>query len=172
MKKLFCVFIFFVIACVSFAQDFQSKVLHSSGVYGQSFELIELSDDEGCVLCLYMADNKDTNKFNLAFYDSEWPTEYCIYSKFFTNPSEYSKAVEACKNFMDKSMNLIYLADMKDICDIAPCCELAEYNVVKFDDGTKCIHIEYDCSDLEKLFEIAARYNQKGRAYVMEKYLE
>ena len=32
------------------AQEFATKTLYRTGVYGQSFELIELSDDEGCIL--------------------------------------------------------------------------------------------------------------------------
>ena len=38
--------------------------------------------------------------------------------------------------------------------------------------GKKYIHREYECSDLEKLFEIASMYNAKGRAYVLEKYVK
>ena len=105
------------------------------GLPGQTFELIELSDDEGCVLCLYMTDNKNTNKNRVTFYDSEVPVVYHIYSPFFTNPSEYSKAIDACKEFLTKSMNYIYLADIKDICDIAPCCELVIYKVFQDDKG-------------------------------------
>ena len=57
--------------------------------------------------------------------------------------------VDACKDFFDVSMNLIFLADIKDICDIAPCCELKDYSVKQFENGGKYIHIEYDCEDLE-----------------------
>ncbi len=154
------------------AQDFATKTLYRTGVYGQSFELIELSDDEGCILCLFMTDNKNTNKAGVTFYDSELPTAYYIFSKYITNSKEYSKTVDACKEFFDVSMNLIYLADMKDICDIAPCCELENYSVKQFENGEKYIHIEYDCEDLELLFKIASVYNAKGRSYVLEKYAE
>ena len=44
------------------AQDFITKTLYHTGVYGQTFELIELTDDEGCILCLFMTDNKNNNK--------------------------------------------------------------------------------------------------------------
>ena len=67
MKKLFFLTVFILIAGFSFAQEIQKKILYSGGVYGQTFELIELSDDEGCVLCLYMTDNKDTNKNRVTF---------------------------------------------------------------------------------------------------------
>lgn len=52
------------------AQDFTTKTLYRTGVYGQTFELIEISDDEGCILCLFMTDNKNTNKVDVKFYDS------------------------------------------------------------------------------------------------------
>lgn len=172
MKKLFFLFTIFLFAGLSFAQEIEYKTLHTSSVYGQTFELIELSDDDGCLLCLRMSDNKNSNKNKITFYDSDLPTVYHIYSEFFTNAKEYSRAVDACKEFMDKSLNLIYLADMKDICDIAPCSELVIYKVFQNEKGEKYIDIEYDCSDLQQLFEIAAKYNAKGRAYVMEKYSE
>lgn len=117
------------------AQAFTTKTLYRTGVYGQTFELIELSDDEGCILCLFMTDNKNSNKSGVTFYDSELPTVYEIYSPYITNSKEYSKTVDACKEFFDVSMNLIYLADMKDICDIAPCCELEDYSVKQFENG-------------------------------------
>jgi len=156
----------------NFAQNFTAKTLYRTGVYGQTFELIELSNDEGCILCLFMTDNKNTNKAGVTFYDSELPSAYYIFSKYITNSKEYSKTVESCKEFFDYSMNLIYLADMKDICDIAPCCELENYSVKQFENGEKYIHIEYDCEDLELLFKIASMYNAKGRAYVLKKYVE
>ena len=154
------------------AQDFATKTLYRTGVYGQTFELIELSDDEGCILCLFMTDNKNSNKSGVTFYDSELPTAYYIFSKYITNSKEYSKTVDACKEFFDVIMNLIYLADMKDICDIAPCCELNKYKIERSDNGTKYIEISYYCEDLELLFKIASMYNQKGRAYVLEEYAE
>ena len=154
------------------AQDFTTKTLYRTGVYGQTFELIELSDDEGWILCLFMTDNKNSNKSGVTFYDSELPTVYEIYSPYITNSKEYSKTVDACKEFFDVSMNLIYLADMKDICDITPCCELEDYSVKQFENRGKYIHIEYDCEDLELLFKIASMYNAKGRSYVFEKYVE
>lgn len=171
-KFIFTMLVTVLISIPLYAQDFTTKSLYRTGIYGQTFELIELSDDEDCFLCLFMTDNKNTNKTSVTFYDTELPTAYYIYyTKSLTNSREYSKTVEACKEFFDKSMLLVYLADIKDICDIAPCCEIEAYSVKKFDNGEKYIHIEYDCSDLELLFRIAGEYNHRGRAYVMEKYL-
>ena len=170
LKTIMGILLAFVLAVSVSAQDFQTKTLYRTGVYGQTFELVELSDDEGCILCLIMADNKNTNRTGVTFYDSELPTTFYIFSKIFTNTKEYSKAIDSCKEFFDKSMVLVYLADMKDICDIAPCCELKNYSVQKSENGTKYIHIEYNCLDLEKLFEIAGVYNAKSRGYALEKY--
>lgn len=172
MKKLFLIIIFFLITIFSFAQEIQSKLLYTTEIYGQTFELVELSDDDGCILCLIMSDNKKTNRTGVTFYDSDLPTTYYIFSNFFTNPSEYSKAIEISKEFFDKSMVLVYLADMKDICDIAPCCELENYSVQQSENGSKYIHIQYYCTDLNLLFEIAGMYNAKGRAYALEKYVK
>lgn len=172
MKKIIIAFLALLATTNSFAQNIQTKTLYRTGVYGQTFELVELSDDDGCILCLIMSDNKNTNRTGVTFYDSDLPTTYYIFSNFFTNPSEYSKAIEASKEFFDKSMVLVYLADMKDICDIAPCCELKNYSVQQSENGSKYIHIEYDCTDLNLLFEIAGMYNAKGRAYALEKYVK
>lgn len=172
MKKIIIAFLALLATTNSFAQNIQTKTLYSTSVYGQSFELVELSDDDGCILCLIMSDNKNTNRTGVTFYDSDLPTTYYIFSHFFTNPSEYSKAIEVSKEFFDKSMVLVYLADMKDICDIAPCCELENYSVQQSENGSKYIHIEYDCTDLNLLFEIAGMYNAKGRAYALEKYVK
>lgn len=172
MKKIIIAFLALLATTNSFAQNIQTKTLYRTGVYGQTFELVELSDDDGCTLCLIMSDNKKTNRTGVTFYDSDLPTTYYIFSNFFTNPSEYSKAIEVSKEFFDKSMVLVYLADMKDICDIAPCCELENYSVKQSENGSKYIHIEYDCTDLNLLFEIAGMYNAKGRAYALEKYVK
>ena len=172
MKKIIIAFLALLATSNSFAQNIQTKTLYRTGVYGQTFELVELSDDDGCILCLIMSDNKNTNRTGVTFYDSDLPTTYYIFSNFFTNPSEYSKAIEVSKEFFDKSMVLVYLADMKDICDIAPCCELENYSVQQSENGSKYIHIEYDCTDLNLLFEIAGMYNATGRAYALEKYVK
>ena len=150
-------------------QKITSKTLYQSGVYGETFELAEYISGNKRHLLLFMSDNatKITNT-----YDDSMPTVYYIWSKCFINPSEYSKAVERCKTFFDVDMNFISLAEMKDICDIAPCCESKEYSVKKTKDGQKYIYIEYDCSDLDLLFEIAGFYNQKGRDYVLQKYVK
>lgn len=172
MKKIIIAFLALLATSNSFAQNIQTKTLYRTSVYGQTFELVELSDDDGCILCLIMSDNKNTNRTGVTFYDSDLPTTYYIFSNFFTNPSEYSKAIEVSKEFFDKSMVLVYLADMKDICDIAPCCELENYSVQQSENGSKYIHIEYDCTDLNLLFEIAGMDNAKGRAYALEKYVK
>ena len=119
-----------------------------------------------------MTDNKNSNEIKVEFYDSKLPTAYYIFSKYITNSKEYSETVDACKQFFDKTMVLVYLADMKDICDIAPCCELENYSVKQFENGEKYIHIEYDCENLAMLFQIAGEYAGHGRARVLEKYVE
>ena len=150
-------------------QKITSKTLYQTGIYGQTFELTEYTNGSKRQLLLFMSDNatKITDT-----YDSSMPTVYYIWSKWFSNPSEYSKAVERCKTFFDVDMNLIYLAEMKDICDIASCCTSKEYSVKITKNGQKYIFIEYDCSDLDLLFEIARFYNQKGRDYVLQKYVK
>ena len=172
MKKLFFALCILFITSITYAQEIRSNTLYQTGVYGQTFELIEVTDGEGCILLIRMYDNKNTNKFNVKTYDSELPTQYYIFSDYYTNAGDYSKAIEKCKSFLNTSMNLIYLADIKDICDIAPCCEFVNYCVQDSDNNEKCIHIEYDCNDLDLLFTIASQYNAKGRAFVLEKYVK
>ncbi|MBR1912025.1 MAG: hypothetical protein IJ828_06675 [Treponema sp.] len=101
MKKIFTLFLILLTACFSFAEDLSSKTLYRSGVYGQTFKLVEYTDGNKCRLLLYMADNKNTNKSSVTSYDSTLPTAYFIWSKWFTNPNEYSKAIEASKSFFD-----------------------------------------------------------------------
>ncbi|WP_022932832.1 hypothetical protein [Treponema bryantii] len=103
MKKIIIAFLALLATTNSFAQNIQTKTLYRTGVYGQTFELVELSDDDGCILCLIMSDNKNTNRTGVTFYDSDLPTTYYIFSNFFTNPSEYSKAIEASKAFLIKA---------------------------------------------------------------------
>ena len=169
MRKHVFILAFFLAAGLLFAQT-HSRTLHRSGVYGQTFELVEYTEGDSCRLLLFMSDNKDTNKSGVRTYDSALPTVYFIWSKWFTSPSEYSGAIEASKQFFDASLNLVSLADMKDICDIAPCCSFVEYETAKSKDGKQYIHIEYVCSDLEKLFEIAGMYNRRSREYVIDTY--
>lgn len=169
MRKHIFILAFFLAAGFLFAQT-NSRTLHRSGVYGQTFELVEYTEGDSCRLLLFMSDNKDTNKSGVRTYDSALPTVYFIWSKWFTSPREYSGAIEASKLFFDVSLNLIPLADMKDICDIAPCCKQLTYGTIKSKDGKKYINIEYECSDLQTLFEIAVEYNRKSREYVIEKY--
>lgn len=121
----------------------------------------------GGLLCL--SDNKNPGS-QTATYDEALPTAYFIWSKWFENSSEYSSAVSAAKEFFDKTMTMVYLSDLKDICDIAPCCKQLHYGVKEARKNSKYIHIEYDCSDLETLFKIAAEYNGYGRDYVLRKY--
>ena len=164
MKKAFLL----CIALITMLQTAVAELLYESGVYGQTFELCEETEGDKTRLNLLLMDNKTKQTRT---YDAELPTAYLINSKWFTNASEYSKAVKACKNFCDHSLNLVYLADMKDICDIAPCCTPVSYRIAEKAVGNKdWILIEYNCSNLDLLFEIAERYNQKGRVYVLREY--
>ena len=165
MKKLLTLILIVFTAYFSFADG---KTLYQSGVYGQTFELVEFSEENNCRLLLFMSDNK-TNQTKT--YDSSLPTVYSIWSKSFSSPSEYSKAIASSKQFFNTTLNYVYLADIKDICDIAPCCQNLNYKIVDLKNG-KHIFIEYECSDLDLFFEIASAYNAKGRDYVMQKYVK
>lgn len=162
--------LFFITMNGLYAQSITTKQLYSGGVYGQTFEITEYSDGNQCKLLITMSDNKNKNT-QVQTFDSTLPTVYYIWSKWFSSPSEYSNAVDASKSFLNYSMNLIYLADIKDICDIAPCCKNLDYSVATTKQGNQFIRLEYDCSDLKLFFEIAERYNAKGRDYVLKNYL-
>lgn len=165
MKKNIFILLFLIVTALSFGKDMSSTALYSCGVYGQSFELIEYSNGDERSLLLYMADNKTSITKT---YDLDLPTVYFIRSKWVSNSIEYSKMIDATENFFEHGMLLIYLSDMKDICDIAPCCKSVYYGVKESQSKEKYIHIEYECSDLELLFEIAFEYNHRGRAYVLK----
>ena len=154
------------------SQNQKEKVesIYGSGVYGQTFVLFDRTKDGKHQLFMALADNKNTNKSNVKFYDSSLPTVFFIWSKWFTDSAELSKAIKRCKDFFDYDLNYVYLADMKDICDIAPCCSLSNYEVSEDNTFGKHIQIEYGCTDLELLFKIADEYNRKDREYVMQKY--
>lgn len=149
--------------------DVKSKLLYTTGVYGQTFKLLEKEGKNGKFLTLFMEDNK-TNITTT--YDLSLETVYYILSDDISDSREYSKLIEASKSFFDNDMNLIYLADMKDICDIAPCCTKLDYCISENSNNEKYILIAYYCSDLPLLFEIARLYNAKGRDYVMQKYIK
>ena len=168
MKKILTFFMILFVVGFSFGESKNSKTLYQGGVYGQSFELVEFSDGDNCRLLLFMSDNKTKQTKT---YDQSMPTVYSIWSKQFSSPRVYSNAIEASKNFFNTTMNYVYLADMKDICDLAPCCKSLNYKTIDLKNG-KNIFIEYECSDLDLLFEIANAYNAKGRDYVMQKYLK
>lgn len=173
MKKFLTFFMVLFIVEFCFAEN--NRTIYQSGVYGQSFYLVEYKDGDKCRLLLVMKDNKNSNEmvkkgYSLDFYDSKLPTNYYIWSKWFTNPSEYSDAIQASEQFFDISLDFVYLKDLKDICDIASCCTSIYYGVSELNNKEKYIHIEYDCSDLELFFEIASMYTSKGRDYVMQKY--
>ena len=121
-----------------YAQSITTKQLYSGGVYGQTFEITEYSDGNQCKLLITMSDNKNKNT-QVQTFDSTLPTVYYIWSKWFSSPSEYSNAVDASKSFLNYSMNLIYLADIKDICDIAPCCKNLDYSVATTKQGNQFI---------------------------------
>ena len=147
----------------------KSKLLYTTGVYGQTFNLFEKEGKNGKMLTLFMEDNK-TSKTTT--YDLALETVYFILSDDISDSREYSRLVDASKSFFDYDMNLIYLADMKDICDIAPCCTRLNYCISENNNHEKYILIAYYCSDLPLLFEIARLYNAKGRDYVMQKYIK
>lgn len=168
MKKSFFIFIALLISTFCFAEG-KSELLYSDDVYGQTFTLWEFSDETGASLWLFMYDNKTKQTRT---YDSELPTEFCIITPVFTNPSEYAKAVEKAKSFFNSTLNFVYLADMKDICDIAPCCDCFDYCIDIDNDDAKYISISYFCDDLDLLDEIANAYNRKGRVYCLETYVE
>lgn len=163
--------VFFLCINSLYAQSIATKQIYRGGVYGQSFEITEYTDGDKCRLLITMSDNKNKNT-QVQTFDSELPTVYYIWSKWFTSPSEYSNAIDASKSFLDVSMNYIYLADIKDICDIAPCCKSLDYSVSTTNQGKKFIRLEYDCTDLKLFFEIAEKYNAKGREYVLKNYLQ
>lgn len=171
-KKMFSTLSFIVILCMNtlYGQSYNTKQLYRDGVYGQTFEITEYSDGNRCRLLITMSDNKNKNT-QVQTFDSTLPTVYYIWSKWFSSPSEYSDAVDSTKSFLTYSMNLIYLADIKDICDIAPCCKNLDYSVSTTKQGSQFIRLEYDCSDLKLFFEIAERYNAKGRDYVLKNYI-
>lgn len=164
MKKIISVLLFLAFTSVLFSQD---KQIYEYSIFGQTFVILEESDGNRCRIRLVMCDNHTTQTRT---FDSEYETVYFIRSKWFSNASEYSNVVEASKKFLYYSMLLIYLADFKDICDIAPCCKSLCYDFDKKTDGTKFILLGYECSDLEKLFEIANAYHHQGRMYALEKY--
>lgn len=149
------------------AENYQTKRLYHGGGFGETIELTEYSNGSECCLELFMTD--DGSKYNNKF-DPNLPTVCCIYSKWFSNSAEYSNAINASKDFCGYAPSYFTLADMKDICDIAPCCKSDEYKIATAKNGKKYIYIEYECSDLELLFEIAKFYTKNGRDYVMEKY--
>lgn len=167
MKKIISVLLFLAFTSVLFSQEFKQKTLYKDYMFEQTLAITEDSDGNRCRIKLFMSDNHTTQTRN---FDSEYATVYSICSKWFSNTSEYSNVVEASKEFLNHGMLLIYLADFKDICDIAPCCKSLNYRSVKTEDGMKFIFLEYECSDLEKLFEIAWAYHANGRMYALEKY--
>ena len=134
-----------------YAQTTTNKKIYNGGVYGQTFEITEYSDGNRCRLLITMSDNKNKNT-QVQTFDSTLPTVYYIWSKWFSSPSEYSDAVDSTKSFLTYSMNL-------------------DYSVSTTKQGSQFIRLEYDCSDLKLFFEIAERYNAKGRDYVLKNYL-
>ncbi|MBR5033488.1 MAG: hypothetical protein IKX70_07460 [Treponema sp.] len=170
-KKMLSTLAFIVILCMNtlYGQSYNTKQLYRDGVYGQTFEITEYADGDKCCLLITMSDNKNNNT-QVQTFDSTLPTVYYIWSKWFTSPSEYSNAIDSCKSFLSVSMNYIYLADIKDICDIAPCCKKLDYSIAKTNQGSQYIRLEYDCSDLNLFIEIAEKYNTKGRDYVLKNY--
>ena len=168
MKKSFLLLALLFLATFSFAQNIEQKQIYNGGVYGQTLQMFKYDDGNRVKLELFLMDNltKQTKT-----YDPSIQTVYSIRSEWFTSASKYSKVESECEGFLDHTLNYVYLADLKDICDIAPCCKSTDYGVRKTNDGKqKFIYIEYECSDLPLLFEIANAYNSKSREYVLEHY--
>ena len=169
MKKFFLIVLLIIISTFTYAQNnYSLKNLYDGGIYGQTFKLDEFKNKNGIMLRLFMCDNKTSITKN---YDSDLPTVICIFSNFIEDQDVYLDTVDECKYFFDISMDYVYLADMKDICDICPSCEFSNYEIIENNDKGKCIYIAYDCYDFELLFEIASQYTMKGRAFVLEKYI-
>ena len=168
-KLFFTTVALFVFAVIPLFAETPDKIIYRSGCYGQTFDLWEFTDGSTCQLVLVLADNKSKN---VRTFDPALPTIYYIYSPWYTNVAEYSKAIDKCKGFLDFSLLYISLVDLKDSCDLAPCCKSMTYKLDKMKDGTKYIHLAYKCSDLDLLFAIAGRYNQRGREYVLETYVK
>ena len=156
--------LFFALCIVGIACAYGEEwnELYTTGIFGQTFQLLDTDEDETSLM-ISLCDNKSNRVQN---YDPKLPTEYVIWSKNFENTKEYSKAIKACKEFFDKTLTYVYLSNMKDICDIAPCCFLVDYCIGKIGD-TEVIRIMYDCDDLDLLFYIASIYTANGREYVL-----
>lgn len=168
MKKYLLILIFLLVASVAFAQKVETKVLYSYDLWEQTYTLIEYKQDNSCRLLLSMNDNK-TN--TTSRYDEKYPTTFYIWSKWYTNPnsSEYKNIIQECKDFFYHGMLLIYLKTMKDVCDIAPCCTLLNYKLATHN-YKDYIHVEYECTDLKQLFDVAWYYHGSGRGATLKKY--
>ena len=138
----------------------EGKQIYYRSVYREDFYLYEYKDGNSFQLELFMADNKSKM---VDTYDENYITVYSVWSKEFTNKSEYNNAVKLCKEFIDYYVNYVSLPDFKDSCDIEPTCMMTEYNLYKTDSGTEYIYLEYVCDDLEALFDLASLYNHRGR---------
>ncbi len=171
MKKIFIIFTCVFTAAFAFAQEesvdiFSQKSIYSYQVYGQTFEIFELTYENKFAMMIVMSDNKTKA---VTTFDTEYPTDFFIFSEWYDSKKEYSAIVKKTIDFLSDSMNLISLADMKDICDIAPCCELTTY---KFREDKNVISISYICLDFEQFFDVAVIYNAKGRAYALKRYAD
>ena len=164
IKKLFT--LLFLSIGVCFAQSYNTTILYQYNLWGQDFTLTEYSDGSKCRLLITMSDNLSKE---VKTFDNNLPTTFYIWSKWFTNPGEYSTNIEESKHFLYYGMALIYLKNMKDICDLAPFCKLLEYKIKKVN-NKKQIVITFDCSDLLQFFTFAGQYNAIGRDYVIEQY--
>ena len=162
MKRKILLFVLCV-AGIVFVYGEEFNDLYTTGIYGQTFRLMEYTDGDETSFVISLCDNKSNQVKN---YDAELPTEFIIWSKNLENTKEYSKALKDCKEFFDSTLVYVYLSNMKDICDIAPCCYFAGYSIGTIG-NTEVIRIMYDCSDLEMLFYIAGVYTVQGRAYVL-----
>ena len=139
----------------------KGKQLYRGGVYGQSFELWEYSADNAVFFMMFMCDNKSKS---ITTFDKNknYATVFVIYSKWYTNKSEYNKAVESAKTFFESGTNYVALSDIPKCCALEPSCRLKEYNMRTLNSGTECIYLEWKCSDIHSLINTFSVYNKNG----------
>jgi len=139
----------------------KAKKLCSGSIYGQTLELWEYRNDNAVCLEMWMCDN--ASKSALTFDENKnYATVYDIYSKWYTNKSEYNEAVELAKYFLEHGTVCIALSDIPKCCALEPSCRLKEYNMRKSKDGTEYIYLEWKCSNMNDLIGNFYGYNKNG----------
>ena len=144
----------------------KAEKLCSSGIYGQSFELWEYKADNAVCLEMWMCDNKSKS---ITTFDKNknYATVYVIYSKWYTNKSEYNEAVEDAKYFLEHGTDYVALSDIPKCCALEASCRLLEYNMIKAKDGTEYIYLEWKCSNINFLIGNFYIYNKNGDYYIL-----